>query len=236
MDNIKTMITYVFYAGKPYIVTSSLIEILDEIYVKALRNGEIVFNHEQFNEFVYKSHRGEITGFKIEGSRPHPAHAVDIPYDIPWLAFINREKKIGFGGITLELAHTNRYGGLDDVEQPYIYVANGPWIYWSRSLNYTFGSNNPSRMGKVEKGSIYYEKTAYMSFVLNDNSPYEFKMIEDAAHLLNYPLHVSCYLDTDNRNNKDWIVPILVEPFDEGVKDAVGGKKKKDNKEKEDSK
>ncbi|RKY88199.1 hypothetical protein DRQ09_03240 [candidate division KSB1 bacterium] len=227
LNNVKAMITYIFYSGKPYVITTTLMEILEDIYVKALRNGEIVFNHKQFNEFVYKSPMGNIKGIKIKGSKPHPGHAIEIPYNTPWLAFINREKKIGFGGITIELVNTNKSGGLDDVEQPYIYVANGPWIYWSRALHYTFGSNNTSRMSRVAKGSIYYEKNAYMPFVLGDKSTEEFKTIEDISLILKHPLHKRYFLDTDNRNNREWVAPILVEPFDEGVKGAIGGKKKK---------
>jgi hypothetical protein len=222
MDNVHVMITYVFYAGKPYVITTSYTELEEEIFVKTIRNGEIVFNHVELNEFVYLTPRGNIDGFMIEGSRPHPAHAIHIPYDTPWQAFINREKGIGFAGITLELANTNKYGGLSDAEYPYFYVANGPWIYWSRALNYSFGSNNTSRMIRAKKGSIYYEKTAYMPFVLGEKSPDEFRMVEEADAMLRNPLHVSYHLDTDNRNNKGWVVPILVEPFDEGVEGAVG--------------
>ncbi|MFC1725399.1 hypothetical protein ACFL4T_07210 [candidate division KSB1 bacterium] len=227
MDNVKVMITYMFYSGKPYVVTTSLTEVLDEIYVKALRNGEIVFNHEQLDEFAYKSKMGDIKTMKIGGSQPHPEHAIRVPYDTPWLAFVNRDKKIGFGGVLLGLANTNRMGGLADAEQPYIYVANGPWIYFSRALNYSFGSNNPSRMIRVKEGSIYFEKTAYVPFVLGDSRDTEYKILEDISAHLNHPLEVMYYLDTDNRNNKSWVIPILVEPFDEGVEGAVGGDKKK---------
>jgi hypothetical protein len=53
------------------------------------------------------------------------------------------------------------------------------------------------------------------------------KILEDISAHLNHPLEGMYYLDTDNRNNKAWVVPILVEPFDEGVEGAVGGDKKK---------
>ncbi len=226
MENVMVTITYIFYAGKPYMISSSLTEVTDDFYGKALRNGEIVFNHEELNEFAYKTLMGEIKEIKIESALRHPEHVVDIPYNVPWVAFVNSQKKIGFGSIALELTNTNKYGGMSDAEQPYYYVANGPWIYFSRALNYSFGSNNPSRMIRSAKGSMYFEKTAFIPFLLGGSQPDKYTMIENTDTLLRHPLHVSYYLDTDNRNNTGWVIPILVEPFDEGVKGAVGKEKK----------
>lgn len=230
MEDVMVTITYIFYAGKPYMISSSLTEVKKDIYGKALRNGEIVFNHAELNEFAYKSLMGEINEVEIESSLKHPEHVVDIPYNVPWVAFVNSQKKIGFASIALELANINKYGGMSDAEQPYYYVANGPWIYFSRALNYSFGSNNTSRMIRSVKGSIYHEKTAFMPFVLGDSQPEKYKMIEQTDVALRHPLHVSYHLDTDNRNNTGWVIPILVEPFDEGVEGAVGKEKNKEKK------
>ena len=228
MDNVMVTITYIFYAGKPYMISSSITEVKEEFYGKALRNGEIVFNHEELDEFAYKSLKGEIKELKLNKFLRHPEHALDIPYNVPWVAFVNSSKKIGFASITLELANTNKYGGMSDAEQPYIYVANGPWIYFSRALNYSFGSNNPSRMIRSAKGSIFYEKSAYFPMVLGNTQSEKYKMLETTDRLLRNPLHVSYHLDTDNRNNTGWVIPVLVEPFDEGVKGAVGTEKHKE--------
>ncbi len=226
MDNVLVTITYIFYAGKSYMISSSLTEVTKDFYGKALRNGEIVFNHEELNEFAYKSLMGEIKEIEIEPAIRHPEHVADIPYNVPWVAFVNSQKKIGFGSIALELTNTNKYGGMSDAEQPYYYVTSGPWIYFSRALNYSFGSNNPSRMIHSVKGSMYYEKSAYIPFVLGDTQPGKYTLLEKTDSILRHPLHVSYYLDTDNRNNTGWIVPILTEPFEEGVEGAVGKEKK----------
>ena len=227
-DDVMVTITYVFYAGKPYIISSSITEVLKDFYGKALRNGEIVFNHEAFNTFAHKTLMGDIEEIAIETSLKHPEHVVDIPYDVPWVAFSNQEKKIGFGAIALTLTNTNKYGGLSDAEQPYYYVANGPWIYFSRALNYSFGSNNTSRMIRCVAGSLYYEKTAFLPFVMGESQPDNYGIVEEYDALLRHPLHASYSLDTDNRNNPGWVVPILVEPFDEGVEGAVGKKEQKE--------
>jgi len=225
MDQVRVTITYVFYAGKPYLVSSSLTEVLEEFHGKALRNGEIVFNHEALNTFAYRDLSGAVHEIPIATTLKHPEHAVDIPYNVPWVAFANPATGIGFGAVGLELANTNRYGGLTDAEQPYYYVANGPWIYFSRALNYSFGSNNTSRMIRCAAGSMYYEKTAFAPFVLEsgDEPSTRYAPLDELHSTMRHPLHVSYHLDTDNRNNTGWVVPILVEPFDEGVEGAVGG-------------
>ena len=225
LPHMPTMVTYTFYADQPYVLVSTMLEVTEDCHVKALRNGEIVFNHEVLDEFVYKSPRGNVKSMPIEGSRPHPGHAIHVPADTPWLGFVSREKKIGFAGILLDYTNANKFGGFPRAEQPYIYVANGPWIYWSRALVYSFGSNNPSRMMEVKKGGIYYDKTAYLPFKLGDTQAEAFTMVESYAKPLNAPLNVEVVMDTDPRNSKEWIVPILVEPFDEGVKGAIGGHK-----------
>ena len=73
---------------------------------------------------------------------------------------------------------------------------------------------------------MYYEKSAYIPFVLGDTQPGKYTMLENTDTVLRHPLHVSYYLDTDNRNNTGWIVPILTEPFEEGVEGAVGKEKR----------
>ena len=225
MDNTLVNTTYIFYAGKPYMISSSLTEILQDFNGKAIRNGEVVFNHEKLNEFVYQAMTGEIDEVKLENYPRHPEHALDIPYDVPWVAFINQSTRIGFAAINLEVTSTNRYGGMSDAEQPYYYVNNGPWIYFSRALNYTGGSNNASRMIRFAKGSMYYERTAFMPFKLGESQTDRYRSVLEQDILLRHPLRVTYHLDTDNRNNPAWLVPILTEPFDEGVNGAVGGKK-----------
>ena len=222
-DDIMVTITYLFYAGKPYMISSSLTDVLEEFYCQALRNGEIVFNHEKLDEFAYQALDGKIHEHPIATALKHPEHVVDIPYDVPWVAFTNEATGIGFASITLELANTNRFGGNSDAEQPYYYVANGPWIYFSRGLNYSFGSNNPTRMIHAAKGSLYHEKSAYLGFVLGATEADKYRMIGETEAQLRRPLTASYYLATDTRNNAGWVTPVLTEPFDEGVAGSVAG-------------
>jgi hypothetical protein len=224
MDTVTANVVYEFYASQPYVLMSSLMEVQEEIFVKALRNSEIVFNHAVLNEFVWKDQLGTVTSLEIEGSREHPIHALDIPADTPWMAFISRENRVGFAQIALGYENANIYGDPEGLAQPYIYVQNGPWIYWSRALVYPFGGQNLTRVMRVRKGSIHFEKNAWLPFRLADG-PNPFAEVERVARQLTNPLVVHEWMDIDERTPENWVMPILTMPFDEGVAGAVSAHK-----------
>ena len=45
--------------------------------------------------------------------------------------------------------------------------------------------------------------------------------------MFKYPLHIHEVIETYPESPEGWLVPILTEPFDEGVKGAMGVKKRK---------
>jgi len=230
MDSVTASVAYTFYAGQPYVLMSSLMEVREEIFVKALRNSEIVLNHAVLDEFVWKDPLGKIQGMKIEGSKEHPIHALEIPPDTPWMAFISREHKVGFASITLAYENANVYGDSESLAQPYIYVQNGPWIYWSRPLVYPYGGQNLTRMMRARKGSVYLEKNAWLPFRLAEGDA-PFKDVERIAKQLTHPLVVHEWMDIDERTPENWVMAILTMPFDEGVAGAVSGHKVKKEEE-----
>lgn len=228
MPDVPTHVAYEFYAHQPYVLQTSLMEVRKDMYVQALRNGELVFNHAVLNEFIWKDSTGEIRSLDIESSRRHPIHALEIPADTEWMAFINREQGVGFAGITLEYENTNRFGDRPSEAQPYFYVQNGPWIYWSRPIVYPFGGSNLTRLMFVRKGTMCYEKNAWLPFRLAPGDQ-PFAQIQETADRLNHPLHVREWMPTDPRTPEQWVMPILTMPFDEGVAGAVSGHKKKED-------
>ena len=231
METVTANTAYTFYAGQPYVLMSSLMEVKEDIFVKALRNSELVFNHAVLDEFVWLDPLGTVRSLLIEGSQKHPIHALEIPADTPWMAFINREQKVGFASITLAYENTNIYGDPASVSQPYIYVQNGPWIYWARPLVYPFGGQNLTRVMRVRKGSVYMEKNAWLPFRLKDGDD-PFAEVVDFAKRLRNPLVVREWMDVDDRTPEKWVMPILTMPFDEGVAGAVSGHKEKKGEKK----
>ena len=226
MDSVNASVAYEFYAGKPYVVMSSFMDIQKDLFVQAMRNAEIVFNHAVLNEFVWEDPLGKLQKLDIESSRKHPIHALEIPTKSPWYALINREKGVGFACINLAYENGNRYGQPPSETQPYFYVQNGPWIYVARPLVYPFGGSNFTRMMPVRAGSFYAEKTAWLPFRLaKDNEP--FQEVAQTQKMLTHPLLVHEWMATDKRTPEKWVMPILTMPFDEGVAGAVSGHKEK---------
>ena len=212
---VEVSVTYLFYAYTPYVMVTTVTDVLEDITVQALRNGEIVLNHNLVREFAWKKPTGEVESVVYKELPRHPTRALEMPSNTPWLALYNRECKAAFGAINLEQSNMRRGGGLVCLEQPYMYLNWGPWVYWCRALVYTFMSSNPQRMIPVPGGSTYYEKMAYMPFRLGESDKDRFDLIEKYHQILSNPLHVKVEMDTDERVPEEWTPPILVEEFEE---------------------
>lgn len=216
---------YHFYAGSPVVMVESVTDIRDDLFVMALRNAEVVFNAAVFSKAAFKRDgRTEILDFAA--SKMHPAHAAVLRPDTPWVSLFNEAKGIGFATLYLDLATPNLNGGQASLQQPYIYIQHGLWFYVSRGFVYSFGSNNQTRMLPVKAGSVYYDRNAWIAF------PYPRKeglgdYLDRQFNGLKYPVAVSEDIETFAESPEGWVVPILTEPFEEGVKDAKGGKERR---------
>lgn len=212
---VELSVTYTMYAHNPYFLYSSTMDVVDDLHVIALRNGEFVFNHSVFKEFAWKKPSGEVGSLVIKDGPRHPRHAMRIEADTPWLAYYNREQGCGLGAMTLNLAEMRRIDGMPRKDYPFIYLAWGPWTYFSRVYTYAFGSNNPQRMVKVGKGATYYDQMALTPFQLGREEADRFDQIEEWHARLADPLDVRIELDTDDRVPEEWVPPILVADFEE---------------------
>jgi hypothetical protein len=224
--SVLSSVTYNFYAGVPFFLVRTTIEVTDNLFVKALRNGEIVFNKAVFKNAGYKTMEGEVRTINLARTRMHPDHVVTLRPDTPWVTFYNEDEGIAFANLYLDLAMTNVEGGEASAEQPFVYIQHGPWYYLARGLVYSFGTNNQTRMLPVRKGSVYYEKNAFYPFSFKKEQGYR-AVVDKTFVMLKSPLSISESIETYLESPEGWIVPILTEPFEEGVKDAIGGEKKK---------
>ena len=223
--SVLASVTYRFYANTPYLLVETTIEITDNLFVQALRNGEIVFNKAVFKKVGYKTIGGEVKIIDLSRTRMHPDHVITLRPDIPWVTFYNEEKGVAFANLYLDLTMTNVEGGDASSEQPFVYIQHGPWYYLARGLVYSFGTNNQTRMLPVRKGSVYYEKNVFYPFSFKKDQSYR-ALVDKTYSMLKYPLSIAECIETYPESPEGWVVPILTEPFEEGVKEALGGKKK----------
>ena len=223
---IQISITYYFYSHSPIILAESTMEIQSDIFAEAVRNAEIVFNKAVFNKAAYRTVDGKLATINFAASRMHPKHAAVLRPDTPWVAFYSDEKGIGFASLFLDMAFPNLHGGEASQQQPFIYIQHGPWYYMSRGFVYSFGSNNQTRMLPVKAGSVYYDRNAWIPFSFQKDKGFA-SFLDTAYKMLKYPLGIRDDIETFQESPDGWIVPILTEPFEEGVKGAIGGPKKK---------
>ncbi len=218
-------IRYHFYANSPVVMLETITEIEENIFVMALRNAEVVFNKAVFTKAEFKRDgTPEVLDFAT--SKMHPTHAAVLKPDTPWVSLFDEGKGIGFASLYLDLSTPNLNGGQASLEQPYIYIEHGPWYYVSRGFVYSFGSNNQTRMLPVKAGSVYYERNAWMAFPFPKGQPLA-AYLDRFYNGLKYPVAMSDNMETFAESPEGWVVPILTEPFEEGVKGAVGGKERK---------
>ena len=216
---------YHFYAGSPVVMVESVTDIKNDLFVMALRNAEVVFNAAVFTKAAFKRD-GKTEILDFAASPMHPAHAAVLRPDTPWVSLFDEAKGIGFASLYLDLATPNLNGGQASLQQPYIYIQHGLWFYVSRGFVYSFGSNNQTRMLPVKAGSVYYDRNAWIAF------PYPRKeglgdYLDRQFNALKYPVAMREDIETFSESPEGWVVPILTEPFEEGVKDAKGGKERR---------
>lgn len=224
--NIKASVTYYFYAGTPFILVETTVNFIDSMFVQALRNGEVVFNKKIFNQAAYRTMSGEVKVIDLSRTKIHPKHVIDLRPDVPWVIFFNHDKHIAFANLYLKNVSFNLEGGPASLEQPFVYIQNGPWYYLARGLVYSFGTNNQTRMLPVRKGSVYYEKNIFYPYSFQKGQDFSAEA-EKVFQMMKHPLAVFESLETYAETPEKWVAPILTEPFEEGVKGAIGGKKKK---------
>jgi len=223
--NVLSSVTYRFYSGAPYILAETTIEVTANLFVQALRNGEVVFNKKVFDHAGYRTVGGEVRTIDLARTRLHPDHAITLRPDIPWVTFYREGGGAAFANLYLDTMMTNVEGGPASATQPFVYIQNGPWYYLARGLVYSFGTNNQTRMLPVRKGSVYYERNAFYPFAVAKGGAYA-ERVNALFDSLKYPLSVIESIETFLESPEGWVVPILTEPFEEGVRGAVGQQKK----------
>jgi hypothetical protein len=194
---------------------TSTLDVIKNLDVQALRNGEIVLNHNVVREFAWKQMNGDVDTVVIKERPRHPTRGLDLDARTPWWAFFNRDVPCALAAINLELSSMRRNEGLARWE-PYFYMHWGPWAYCARPLVYTFATPNPQRLIRVPETSSYYERMAIYPCRLGTTDKDRFVPVEQVYQRLARPLSTSVTaFDIDSRVPEEWVPPILVSEFEE---------------------
>jgi hypothetical protein len=199
MPEVDASVSYEFYPGVPYFISSTCMRINETVNCLALRNAEMVFKRELITQAAwYDAIRDTIIVYDVANMPDLTDLKMDA--DVPWITFFNKEKGIGFAGIQLNYANT----GIESSPRllnPFFYITAGPWVYWARGLSHTFLSSNMQQVVPVLKGNVFYEKWAYMVYEL-DKSNDPFTPILNWQKLLTHPLKIQLVEEVDKRVSK----------------------------------
>jgi hypothetical protein len=203
-DDALCSITYVFYAHQPYMVMDSVIDILEPMDVRALRNGEIVINLNVADSFSWRQPDGTVRNVRFTDRPKEPRRALDIPDKSPWWAFTNLERRAALASIVLENGSALRSEGLARAE-PYITLKWGPWAYCTNPLAYSYNSSNPQRLIHVPAGSSFTERLAFSPLRLGTEGGDCFDALNLLSDKLHAPLSVSePWMEVDPRVPEPW--------------------------------
>ncbi len=196
MPEIALSITYKFFAHSPYFLMTSNMEILEDVPLQALRNAEIVLDHKLIDSAAW---------LDPAAARPHEITLDSVPLltethmplDTRWMAFYHAGTRIAFGGIPLEAGEAGM-----DIEpltyNPNLYFIRGPWVYWTRVIAAPYLTHNIQQIVPVPAGNSYWEKWAYLPFVISAG-PDRFRALSDLEERLAKPLRISVVDEKDPR-------------------------------------
>ncbi len=226
IDEVKVAVTYIFYANSPLIFVKTFVRVDEDISTQSLRNGEFVFDRKLIDTFAYRDFNGELKEIELDSARPHPGHGAVIAPDTPWMLYYHKQNKIGFAQINVSFG-SDCYGkNLTTSEDPYIYLAVGPWVYAARTLAYSYGSKLPNSTTIIPRNNFYWETAVLKPLRVKEDVYDELDSLSSSvrktpwAHIHNQPLK-----QTPDR----FVMPLLRYPIeqvpDEEVLDADNWRK-----------
>lgn len=166
-EEILVSCEYRFYAGLPYFIFSSEIQVEQEVELFLLRNDEMTMD-SLFTHLLYPGKEGEVVQVELySGPGLDELDNDPIPDDAPWLSFIHQGAQFGFASIRLEYDNTRADGTPSVVFKPHTKISKsaGNGRYWNRRLVH-------DHLTLIPLGSRYREKNAYLVFTAHPDQPW----------------------------------------------------------------
>jgi hypothetical protein len=148
---------YRFFSHVPYILFSSSMTIRKEIDMFWLRNQEMTMD-AFFTHVAWPGKDGKPVVVDFEARKPLLEKA-PLPVDVPWVAFLNRDKGYGFGAVVLKYSATKTAKPVTSINDG---ADNGK--YWDRRII----DQTSTVLGP---GDRFEEETAFVLFRAPSDDP-----------------------------------------------------------------
>ena len=157
--------SYRFYANLPFFVFSSLMEVINDVWLDLLRNDEMTMD-SLFTHVAYQTHNKTIIDLPFS-TRENILKNEPIPADAHWLCFYNDETGYAFGSIRIVYNNRNEFGHRSPTYKPHTKISDGAGggKYWNRRLIDDYPVLVPG-------GSKYYEQNAYLVFGIDSRQKF----------------------------------------------------------------
>jgi hypothetical protein len=192
IKDVNLEVRYIIGVDWPYFISETMMIFKNDLGVSAIRNDEMVLYNGLFDSLVYRNKSGQIVKMPLDEKRDFPdglVHAA--PDDLAWVGLINSEKEYGFFSLRVDYANLSLVTSGQWLNKPgtYFYApSNGKYVYWVRPLLYTWAEfTTRNLLTFVPKGSIFYEKNAYIILPLSGDYP---KILDTLLYKLKNPVRV----------------------------------------------
>ena len=190
---IWASVSYSFYAGTPYVKSSTVMEVRDPVNISAIRNGEIVLDTHLVTHLVWEEKSGERRTVRaMHGPNHQDEWAARVDHDVPWVALTNELQDYGLGAAIEASVAFDPNSGEAAVHRPAYYLyAHHQWgiplTYFTRAWVYPFSDYQRGPIIPVKPGSTYVSRMAFVPFLLHDGGG-RYRDIERISQQLRHPL------------------------------------------------
>ncbi|NIA14508.1 MAG: hypothetical protein GWP08_10535 [Nitrospiraceae bacterium] len=190
---IWASVSYSFYAGAPYVKSSSVIEVRDPVNISAIRNGEIVLDTHLVTHLVWQEKTGERRIVRaMHGPNHQDEWAARVDHDVPWVALTNELEDYGLGAVVeASVAFDPKRGEAVTHRPAYYLYAHHQWgiplTYFTRAWVYPFSDYQRGPIIPVKAGSTYVSRMAFVPFLLHSDGD-RYADIEGVSQQIKHPL------------------------------------------------
>lgn len=165
IPDVHLSVTYRFFSGRSYVESGTVLRIVDDIGVVALRNDQLVFDEGLFSHIAWED-EGSTMVKRLADYPPINKHGdvLRLSATAPFVTLFDPAKGIGAASVRLHMTATGPMGDPPVLFDNATYVSNGHLQYWFRPLVYFHVDWSRQQLITIPKGSVYSERNLYVFY------------------------------------------------------------------------